>query len=57
MISIFDKVENIVRKGENDALQHFHLLLQSFQNPSLFGSMKGFYLGNDKAFRHHKFSV
>ena len=31
MISVFDRIENIVRKGENAGNQHFLLFPQSFQ--------------------------
>ena len=37
MISVFDRVENIVGEGENAGYQHFLLFPQCFQ--------KGFYLG------------
>ena len=40
MIFVFDRVENIVGKGENAGYQHFLLFLQCFQ--------KGFYLGSLK---------
>ena len=38
MIPIFDRVENIVRKGENAGYQHFLLFPQCFLKASLFGS-------------------
>ena len=34
MISVFDREENIVRKGENAGYQHFLLLKQCFQKAS-----------------------
>ena len=34
MISFFDRVENIVEKGENDGYQHFLLFPQCFQKAS-----------------------
>ena len=34
IISLFDRVENIMGKGENAALQHFLLFLQCFQKAS-----------------------
>ena len=38
MISFLDRVENIVRKGgENAGYQHAFLFPQSFQKPSLLG--------------------
>ena len=36
-ISVFDRVENIVGKGENAGDQHFLLFLQCFQNHSFSG--------------------
>ena len=39
LISLFDKVENIVGKGENAVLQHFLLFQQCFQNASFPGSL------------------
>ena len=39
-ISIFDKVENIVGKGENAGYQHFLLFPQCFQKASFLGSLK-----------------
>ena len=38
MVSVFDRVENIVGKGENAGNQHFLLFPQCFQNPSPSGS-------------------
>ena len=38
--SFFDKVENIVGKGENAGYQHFLLFLQCFQKSSFSGSLK-----------------
>ena len=40
MISVFDRVENIVGKGENAGYQHFLLLPVCFQNASFLGSLK-----------------
>ena len=40
MISVFDRVENIVEKGENAGYQHFLLLSQCFQKDSFLGSVK-----------------
>ena len=40
LISLSDRVENIVGKGENAGYQHFLLFPQSFQKPSLSGSLK-----------------
>ena len=34
MISVFDRIENIVAKGENACYQHFHLFPQCFQKAS-----------------------
>ena len=39
-ISIFDRVENTVRKGENAAYQHFLLFPQCFSKPASLGSLK-----------------
>ena len=41
MISAFDRLENIVRKGENAGYQHFLLFPQCFQKASFLGSFKG----------------
>ena len=35
MISLSDRVENVVGKGENAGYQHFLLFPQSFQKPEL----------------------
>ena len=35
-----ERVENIVGKGENAGYQHFLLILQCFQKPSVPGSLK-----------------
>ena len=35
LISVFDKVENIVRRGENAGHQHFLLFPQCFEKPLL----------------------
>ena len=40
MISVFDRVENIVGKGENAGYQHFLLSPQCFQKPSLSWKLK-----------------
>ena len=37
MIPVFDKVENIVGKGENAGYQHFPLFPQCFQKASFLG--------------------
>ena len=40
MISVFDRVENIVGKGENAGYQHFLLFPRCFQTASVLGSLK-----------------
>ena len=40
MISLFDRVENTVGKGENAGYQHFLLCPQCFPKPSFLGSLK-----------------
>ena len=40
MISVFDKVENSVGKGENAGYQHFLLFPQCFPKPSSLGLLK-----------------
>ena len=40
MISVLDKVENIVEKGENADYQHFLLFPQCFQKASFSESLK-----------------
>ena len=40
MIFLFDRVENIVGKGENAGYQHFLLFLQCFQKASSSGWFK-----------------
>ena len=40
MISVFDRVENIVGKGENAGYQHFILFPQCFSKPSFSGLLK-----------------
>ena len=40
MISVFDRMENIVGKGENAGYQHFLLFPQCFQKASLLGFVK-----------------
>ena len=39
-ISVFDRVENIVGKGENAGYQHFLLFPQCFQKAFLLGLLK-----------------
>ena len=39
MISVGNRVENIVGKGENTAYQHFRLFPQCFQKFSISGSL------------------
>ena len=36
MISVLDREENIVRKGENDGYQHFLIFPKCFQNEAFF---------------------
>ena len=38
MISLFDRVENTVEKGENAGYQHFLLFPECFPKPSSLGS-------------------
>ena len=38
--SVFDRIENIVGKGENAGYQHFLLFPQCFQKYSFSGSLK-----------------
>ena len=40
LISLFDRVENIVGKGENAGYQHFLLFPECFQKTSLLGLLK-----------------
>ena len=40
MISVFDRIENIVGKGENADYQHFLLFPQCFQKASFLGVVK-----------------
>ena len=40
MISLSDRVENIVGEGKNAGHQHFLLFPQCFQKPSFSGSLK-----------------
>ena len=40
IISVFDRIENIVDKGENADYQHFPLFPQCFQMPSPSGLLK-----------------
>ena len=39
-ISLFDRGENIVQKGESAGFQHFLLFLKCFPKPSSLGSLK-----------------
>ena len=39
-ISLFDRIENTVGKGENAGNQHFLLFPQCFPKPSSLGSLK-----------------
>ena len=41
MISVFDRVEKIVRKGENAGYQHFLLFPQCFEKASFPDTSKG----------------
>ena len=41
IISVFDRVENIVGKGENAGYQHFLLFPQCFQKASFPDTSKG----------------
>ena len=49
MRSIFDRIENMVEKGENAGYQHFLLFPQCFQNTvlslitTMFSKFQGFY--------------
>ena len=40
VISVFDRVENVVGKGENAGFQHFLLNPQCFQKATFPGSLK-----------------
>ena len=40
VISLYDRVQNIMGKGENAGYQHFLLFLQCFQKASSTGSLK-----------------
>ena len=40
MICVYDRVENIVGKGENACYQHFLLFPKCFQKASLSGSLR-----------------
>ena len=40
MISLSDRAENIVGKGENAGYHHFLFFPQCFQKPSISGSLK-----------------
>ena len=41
IISVFDRVENIMRKGENAGYQHFLLFQQCFEKASFPYTSKG----------------
>ena len=41
MISVCDRVEDVVRKGENAGYQHFLLFLQCFEKSSFPDTSKG----------------
>ena len=41
IISVFERVENIVGKGENAGYQHFLLFLQCFEKASFLDMSKG----------------
>ena len=43
MIYVFDRVKNIVGKGENAGYQHFLLFPQCFQKASVLGGLCGKY--------------
>ena len=51
MISVFDRVENIVGKGENADYQHFLHFPQSFQKTSFSGSLTLSQMTNFKLFQ------
>ena len=40
LISLSDRIENMMGKGENAGYQHFLLFSQCFQKPSLSGSLR-----------------
>ena len=40
IISVFDRAESIVGKGENTANKHFLLFRQCFQKPTFSGLLK-----------------
>ena len=40
MISVFDRIENMLGKGENAGYQHFLLFPPCFQKPSSLGPLK-----------------
>ena len=40
MISVFDRIENIMGKGENAGYQHFLIFPQCFQKASFLGVVK-----------------
>ena len=46
-ISLFDRVENTVGKGENAGYQHFLLFPQYFPKPSSLGCLKSGLCGKD----------
>ena len=47
MIFVFERVENIVGKGENVGDQHFLLFQQCFQKESVSGSLKSGLFGKE----------
>ena len=52
MIPVFDRLENIVGKGENAGYQHFLLFLHCFQKVSFFGSLKSGFCGKELTHSH-----
>ena len=62
MISVVNRVENIVGKGENAGYQHFLLFPQWFQKASFLGVVKSLdcvvksYKANVGRFGHRRFS-
>ena len=51
MISVFDREDNIVGKGENASYHHFLFVPQSFQKASLFGSLTHYQMTNFRLFQ------
>ena len=47
LISLYNRVENTVGKGENAGYQHFLLFPQCFRKPSSLGSLKVGLSGNE----------